>query len=71
MYFSVSYKNTTKYSYKIVVTNEGSAAGYVKKVVDYLPKEAKFNSELNKDWFLAKDGNAYNSNIYQILINLI
>ncbi len=47
--------------YKIVVTNEGSAAGYVKKVVDYLPKEAKFNSELNKDWFLAKDGNAYNS----------
>lgn len=47
--------------YKIVVTNEGSATGYVKKVVDYLPKEAKFNSELNKDWFLAKDGNAYNS----------
>ena len=29
--------------------------------MDYLPKEAKFNSELNKDWFLAKDGNAYNS----------
>lgn len=47
--------------YKIIVTNEGTAAGYVKKVVDYLPKEAKFNSELNKDWFLAKDGNAYNS----------
>ncbi len=47
--------------YKIVITNEGSAAGYAKKVVDYLPKEAKFNSELNKDWFLAKDGNAYNS----------
>lgn len=39
--------------YKIVVTNEGQVPGYVKKVIDYLPTDAKFNTEINKNWYKA------------------
>ena len=49
--------------YKIVVTNEGSIANYVRKVVDYTPKDMKFNSELNKDWYTANNGDLYNSSL--------
>lgn len=49
--------------YKIVVTNEGSIANYVKKVVDYTPKDMKFNSELNRDWYVASNGDLYNSSL--------
>lgn len=50
--------------YKIVVTNEGQVEGYAKKIIDYLPQDAKFNSELNKDWYLADStGVVYNSSL--------
>ena len=49
--------------YKIVVTNEGSIAKYVRTVVDYTPKDMKFNSELNKDWYTANNGDLYNSSL--------
>lgn len=48
--------------YKIVVTNEGQVEGYVKKIIDYLPEDAKFSSELNKDWYISdNNGAAYNT----------
>lgn len=48
--------------YKIVVTNEGQVEGYVKKIIDYLPEDAKFSSELNKDWYVSdNNGAAYNT----------
>ena len=37
--------------YNIVVTNNGEVEGYAKKIVDYMPNNLKFNSELNKDWY--------------------
>lgn len=50
--------------YKIVVTNEGQVAGYAKKLIDYLPEDAKFNSEINKDWYLANNNGAlYNTSL--------
>jgi len=49
--------------YKLVITNEGSVAGYAKKIVDYIPKELKFSSELNSSWYLAEDGNVYSSEL--------
>lgn len=49
--------------YKIVVTNEGAKANYVKKVVDYIPKDMKFNSELNRDWYESTNGDLYNSSL--------
>ena len=37
--------------YNIVVTNVGEVAGYVRNIVDYLPSDLQFSSELNKDWY--------------------
>lgn len=48
--------------YKIVVTNEGQIPGYAKKIIDYLPDDVKFNSELNKDWYISdNNGAVYNT----------
>lgn len=49
--------------YKIVVTNEGAIGNYVKKIVDYIPKDMKFNSELNRDWYESTNGDIYNSSL--------
>lgn len=48
--------------YKINVTNNGEVEGYAKKVVDYLPNDLKFSSELNKDWYQS-DGVLYNTSL--------
>ena len=50
---------TVLIEYNIKVTNNGDIAGYAKSIVDYLPSGMLFNSELNQDWYLAKDGNLY------------
>lgn len=49
--------------YKIVVTNEGAIGNYVRKIVDYIPSDMKFNSELNKDWYQSTNGDLYNSSL--------
>lgn len=49
--------------YKIAVTNEGAIGNYVKKIVDYIPKDMKFNSELNRDWYQSSNGDIYNSSL--------
>lgn len=55
--------------YKIKVTNSGDIAGYAKKISDVIPSELKFNSELNKDWYVGKDGIAYNTSLGNTVIN--
>lgn len=55
--------------YKIRVTNEGNLAGYVKNIVDYMPKEMKFNSDLNPNWYAGNDGNLYNKELAEQIIN--
>ena len=56
-------KNTNMIiEYEIKITNIGDAEGYAKSVVDYLPSGLKFNSELNKDWYVL-DSNAYNTSL--------
>lgn len=52
--------------YKIVVTNEGAIANYVRKIVDYIPSGMKFNSELNRDWYESSNGDLYNSSLANI-----
>lgn len=50
--------------YKIVVTNEGRVAGYVKKLVDYLPNTSNFNAELNPDWYISNENDCvYNASL--------
>ena len=55
--------------YRIVVTNEGSVPGYVNKIVDYLPEEASFATDLNPDWYLSENGNIYNASLTDEKIN--
>lgn len=55
--------------YKIKVTNEGNVEGYAKKIIDYMPKELKFNSELNKDWYLNDNGDLINASLSNTKIN--
>lgn len=47
------------FEYEIIVKNEGTIPGYARKIVDYVSKDLKFNSELNSDWYLGDDGNLY------------
>ncbi|MDO5557510.1 MAG: SdrD B-like domain-containing protein, partial [Clostridia bacterium] len=47
--------------YSIKVTNVGEIPGYVKSVVDYIPEDMKFNTELNPNWYQRGDGNLYST----------
>lgn len=55
--------------YKIKVTNEGEVPGYAKKIVDYIPNDMVFNSELNEEWYIGESKNAYNASLANTLIN--
>ena len=55
--------NTTAVvEYIIKVTNVGEVDAYAKKIIDYISKDYKFTSELNKDWYQSGD-NLYNSSL--------
>lgn len=55
--------STVVIEYKIAVTNEGEIDGYANDIIDYLPSELKFSSELNKDWYIANDKNLHNTSL--------
>ena len=54
--------------YKIKVTNEGEVEGYAKSIVDYLPEELKFNSELNSNWYQNRYGTIYSLELADTVI---
>ena len=56
-------------TYTLAVKNTGAVAGYAKKIVDYIPKDLKFNSSLNPDWYQDTDGNLYTQSLENVLIN--
>ena len=45
--------------FNINVKNEGEIEGYAKQIVDYVPSELEFSSELNKNWYKGNDGKLY------------
>ena len=54
--------------YSIVVTNVGEVAGYARNIVDYMPSDLEFSSELNKDWY--EEGNSlYTTTLGNEIIN--
>ena len=55
--------------YVMVVTNEGNIPMYAKNVVDYMPKDMKFNSDLNSNWYAGNDGNLYSTELANTVIN--
>lgn len=54
--------STVLIEYNIIVSNVGEVDGYVKKIVDYMPSDLKFSSELNKDWYQT-NGALYNASL--------
>ena len=54
--------------YSIKVKNEGEIQGYATDIIDYLPKNLEFSSELNKQWYMTTDGNIHNKELVNNLI---
>ncbi len=54
--------------YNIVVTNVGEVAGYARNIVDYLPSDLEFSSEMNKDWY-ERDNALYTTALGNDIIN--
>lgn len=52
-------KSTVEITYKIKVNNTGEVAGYVNRIVDYVPNNVKFDNAKNPDWYYGDDGNLY------------
>lgn len=46
---------TAVVEYTIKITNVGEVDAYAKKIVDYISKDYKFTSDLNKDWYQSGD----------------
>ncbi len=59
---------TVLVEYKITVKNEGELAGKVTEIVDYLPKDMQFTTDLNKNWIQSSDGYIYNRSLKDITI---
>lgn len=55
--------------YKIIVKNEGNVAGVVRSIVDYMPKDMIFNSELNTNWYIGSDNNIYTNILSNEVLN--
>ena len=60
---------TVVIEYKIQITNEGELAGYVNELIDYIPKDLTFSSEMNKNWYQLTDGNLYSKELLNQVIN--
>lgn len=55
--------------YSMVVKNEGNLPAYAKQIVDYMPADFKFNSDLNSNWYVGNDGNLYSTELANTIIN--
>ncbi len=55
--------------YTFTIKNEGELEGYAKKIVDYLPKELEFSTELNKNWYKGNDENLYTDELSETAIS--
>lgn len=54
--------------YVLSVKNVGYIDGYVKNVIDYIPKGMTFVQEDNPGWYVKSDGYAYNTTLANTLI---
>lgn len=55
--------------YTFTIKNNGDVAGYVGRIVDNLPRRLTFSSELDKDWYKGTDGELYNNELSNTMIN--
>lgn len=61
--------STVLVEYAIEIKNEGEIAGYANEIVDYIPKDLSFSSQINKDWYISTDGNLHTTALAKELIN--
>lgn len=61
--------STVIIEYDIRVTNEGELAGYVNEIVDYMPSDLSFSSEMNKNWYQMNNGQLYTKELTDKIIN--
>lgn len=59
---------TVLVEYTFTVKNEGELEGYAKQIVDYMPSELEFSTELNKNWYKGNDGNLYTEELADSVI---
>ena len=55
--------------YQIKVTNEGEAEEYVSEIIDNMPNDFKFNTEINKNWYKNTDGSLITKELANQVIN--
>ena len=60
---------TVLVEYTIEVSNIGELEGFATEIIDYIPEDMKFYSELNKQWYVGEDGNLYNTELASSQIN--
>jgi len=60
--------STVLVEYTLEITNEGELAGYANEIVDYMPKDMSFNSEINKNWYKSTDGNVHTTALSKEII---
>lgn len=61
--------STVLVEYNIKISNIGELAGNAQEIIDYIPNGMSFNSELNSEWYMASDGNVYNTSLANTIIN--
>ena len=59
---------TLTIEYKMSVTNEGNVPAKVLKIVDYMPKELEFSSDINNEWYKGTDGYLYTNEFENTVI---
>lgn len=60
--------STVLVEYTIEITNNGEIAGYANELIDYIPVDLTFSSEMNKDWYISTDGNLHTQALSKQLI---
>ena len=55
--------------YQIKVTNEGETEEYVSEIIDNMPKDFKFNTEINNSWYQKTDGSIVTKELANQVIN--
>jgi len=60
---------TVLVEYTFKISNIGELAGYATEIMDYMPKDMKFHSQINTQWYMGEDGNIYNTSLASTSIN--
>ena len=55
--------------YQIKVTNEGETEEYVSEIIDNMPNDFQFSTEINRDWYKKTDGSLATKELANEVIN--